>query len=210
MRSQPVSRVLFAARRRATVIPLGPRSPAASSNLPGSGAGHAIAPLFGLAPDGVCRPRTLPPGECALTGSAPHRAARTSSDARHYFTLAASPLENCPPRGNLSRPRRTGPARGRWRYLSVALSVALRRPAVSRHPALRCPDFPLYVWTYSDCPADFAPALSQAGVPEDTVICDGPALLRARGARTCDRGSSSRGRPAPAGTCGSRGRRCEG
>ena len=36
-----------------TVIPLGPRLPVGSSNLPGGSASHAIAPLFGLAPDGV-------------------------------------------------------------------------------------------------------------------------------------------------------------
>ncbi len=144
VRSQPVSRVLYGALRPATVIPLGPRLPAASSNLPGSGAGHAIAPLFGLAPDGVYRPRTSPPGECALTGDAPHRAARASCDARHYFTLTADPLKNCPSQGDLIGCReRHPPARDRWRYLSVALSVASRRPAVSRHPALRCPDFPL-------------------------------------------------------------------
>jgi len=39
---------------------------------------------------------------------------------------------------------------------SVPLSVASRRPAVSRHPALRSPDFPLYQTSlYSDCPASF-------------------------------------------------------
>ena len=49
-RSRPVSRVLSR-----TVIHLGHASPHASSDLPGSGAGHAIAPLFGLAPGGVYR-----------------------------------------------------------------------------------------------------------------------------------------------------------
>ena len=47
--SRPVSRVLSG-----TVIHLGPVSPPASSGLPGRGAGHAIASLFGLAPGGVC------------------------------------------------------------------------------------------------------------------------------------------------------------
>src|SRR4030065_2829303 len=37
-----------------TVIPLGRLSPDASSNQPGNGAGRTIAPLFGLAPGGVC------------------------------------------------------------------------------------------------------------------------------------------------------------
>jgi hypothetical protein len=43
--------------------------------------------------------------------------------------------------------------------LSVQLSVASRLPAVSRHPALRSPDFPLYQpSSYSDCPASFTRA----------------------------------------------------
>jgi len=37
------------------------------------------------------------------------------------------------------------PRWGHRRFLSVPLSVASRRPAVSRHPALRSPDFPLYL-----------------------------------------------------------------
>lgn len=61
-RSRPVSRVLSW-----TVIPLGPASLQGSSNLPGGVAGHDIASLFGLAPDGVCRPGWLPSSWCALT-----------------------------------------------------------------------------------------------------------------------------------------------
>jgi len=38
---------------------------------------------------------------------------------------------------------------------SVPLSIASRRPAVSRHPALRSPDFPLHGKPYSDCLASF-------------------------------------------------------
>ena len=91
-------------RNPATAIPLGPWLPTASSNLPGGGAGHAIAPLFGLAPDGVCRPRTLPPGGCALTDDAPRRAARTSIDARHHFTLAAGTWKRFPSRGVCAGP----------------------------------------------------------------------------------------------------------
>jgi len=48
--SPPISRVLSWA-----TIPLGPPLPTASSSLPGSDASHANAPLFGLAPDEVCR-----------------------------------------------------------------------------------------------------------------------------------------------------------
>ncbi len=47
--SRPVSRVLSR-----TAIHLGCTSPRTSGGLPGSGAGRAIAPLFGLAPGGVC------------------------------------------------------------------------------------------------------------------------------------------------------------
>ncbi len=47
-KSQPVSRVLSR-----TVIHLGNKSPCYSSDLPRNCAGHAIVPLFDLAPDGV-------------------------------------------------------------------------------------------------------------------------------------------------------------
>jgi len=57
--SSPISRVLSSDhglhRSRRAVIPLGAALPRRSSSLPGSSASHAIAPLFGLAPDGVCR-----------------------------------------------------------------------------------------------------------------------------------------------------------
>jgi len=39
---------------------------------------------------------------------------------------------------------------------SVALAVDLRPPGVTWHPALRSPDFPLYIkMIHSNCPADF-------------------------------------------------------
>ncbi len=60
--SRPISRVLSWA-----AIPLGPASPQGSSIQPGSDAGHVIAPLFGLAPGGVCRAGLLPDSRCALT-----------------------------------------------------------------------------------------------------------------------------------------------
>ena len=47
--SRPISRVLSR-----TVIHLDAASPQVSSNLPGSHAGRTFAPLFGLAPGGVC------------------------------------------------------------------------------------------------------------------------------------------------------------
>lgn len=45
----------------------------------------------------------------------------------------------------LPRFTRSGAVSARLRLVSVALFIASRRPAVSRHPALRSPDFPLYV-----------------------------------------------------------------
>jgi hypothetical protein len=98
-----------------------------SSNLPGSSASHAIASLFGLAPDGV------------------YHAVRVATSAvRSYRTI--SPL----PDPGLSAQAIGG-------LLSVALSIASRRPAVNRHPALWSPDFPLPAAraTGSDCLANF-------------------------------------------------------
>ena len=88
--SPPISRVLSWA-----TIPLGPPLPTASSSLPGSDAGRAIAPLFGLAPNEVCRavPVTrnavgsYPGTACAVpTRLAASLARRTNP--RHHFTLA--------------------------------------------------------------------------------------------------------------------------
>jgi hypothetical protein len=129
--SPPISRVLSWA-----TIPLGPPLPTGSSSLPGSGASSAIASLFGLAPDGG------------------YRAIRVATNAVVSYT-AVSPLPDPrPPEGgapineengssNDGDPvasRRQDPAIGG--LLSVALFVASRRPAVSRHPALWGPDFP--------------------------------------------------------------------
>jgi hypothetical protein len=105
-RSRPVSRVLSW-----TTIPLGAASPQRSSSTPGCGSSQPIAPLFGLAPSGVCRaPRRWPRGRWALTPPFHH----------HHAHLAM-------PFGCL---------------LSVALSVASRRPGVTWHSALWSPDFP--------------------------------------------------------------------
>ena len=121
--SRPVSRVLSR-----TVIHLGAASPRRSSDLPGSNAGHANAPLFGLAPGGVY-PAT----------------AVTSSAVRSYRTFSPLPVRRCGHRtiGGL---------------FSAALSVGSRPPGVTWHPALWSPDFPPHTLTskvYSDCPADF-------------------------------------------------------
>lgn len=57
-----VSRVLSG-----TAIYLERESPRASSTQPERTAGHRMALLFALAPDGVCQAATLPPRWCALT-----------------------------------------------------------------------------------------------------------------------------------------------
>ncbi|SNR63794.1 hypothetical protein SAMN05192560_0289 [Methylobacillus rhizosphaerae] len=93
----------FVPTMQAAAIHLDPGLPQDSSNLPGSSASHAIATLFGLAPDGGYR-------------------------VSH------------PPYGLL---------------VSVALFLASRRTAVSRHPALWSPDFPPLACASGGCLANF-------------------------------------------------------
>ena len=109
-----LSRVLSRIVRCGAVIPLGPPLPTGSSGQPGSGASHAIAPLFGLAPDGVYRAASVT-GDAV--GSYPQ-----GSPPRRVSPATVSPLPE--------------PSRAIGGLFSVALSVASRRPAVSRHPAL--------------------------------------------------------------------------
>jgi hypothetical protein len=112
--SQSVSRVLDGAQKvftRVTAIPLGRRSPDASSNLPGRPdpdripkltLARKLAPsLFGLAPGGVCR----------AAGVAP-------SAVRSYRTVSPLPRPNATRRGGL---------------FSVALSLDSHPPDVIRH-----------------------------------------------------------------------------
>jgi len=68
-KSQPISRVLSW-----TIIHLGSTSPWTSSDLPESGAGHAIGFLFGLAPGGVYTARHV-----------------TASAVRSYRTISPLP-----------------------------------------------------------------------------------------------------------------------
>ena len=87
----PVSRVLSpAVVRRVAVIHLEQRLPVASRDLPGGGAGRAVASLFGLAPGGACPAGRSPDRWCALTAPFhPYRApARTG--ARRYVSVALS------------------------------------------------------------------------------------------------------------------------
>ena len=83
----------------------------------------------------------------------------TAAAVRSYRTV--SPLPDPP------SPLRDTAAIGG--LLSVALFVVSRRPAVSRHPALWSPDFPLAAnFTDSDHPADFARAFYAA--PTGSVV----------------------------------------
>ena len=95
-RSRPLSRVLSG-----TVIPLAPASPLGSSNQPGCGTSHAIAPLFGLAPGGVCRaPRRCPLGRWALTP--PFRPYHAPLRAVRRFVFCCTFRRLAPPRRYLA------------------------------------------------------------------------------------------------------------
>src|SRR5512138_2990094 len=126
-RSRPVSRVLSRRKsgggahssRTRVAARLQRAYPAARAGRP-SPASRRVASLFALAPGGVCR-------AAPVTGGAV-RSCRT-----------VSPLPRAPP-GALSRAgSNTAPFGG---LFSVALSCGSPRPAVGRHPALWCPDFP--------------------------------------------------------------------
>src|SRR5262249_12004268 len=105
---------------RVAVIPLGPALPPAASNLPGNG---PPTPEGGGA--GRAARSSVP-----LFGLAPHGVCRASAVAggavRSYRTISPLPA----------------PPKGSGRYLSVALSVASPRLAVSEHAARGSSDFP--------------------------------------------------------------------
>ena len=110
--SRPISRVL-SGRQSVAIIHLGPPSPAASSDLPESAAGHGIALLFGLAPGGVY----LAAACCHLRGALlPHHFTLTGFPAVCFLLHFPSP----------------------W----AGVTPGLLRPGVTWHPALRSPDFP--------------------------------------------------------------------
>jgi hypothetical protein len=73
-----------------------------------------------------------------------------------YLCLPAHSRKTLPPFG-------VKVGRSHRRYLSVALSVASRRPVVSRHSALRGPDFPPTTFVISGCLANFPGALYAPG-----------------------------------------------
>ena len=93
--------------------------------LPGGSAGNLSSSVSALLQVGFAGPTRLRAAGALLP---------------HHFTLTPS-----------------APASGetfmRGRYLSVALSVGSPRPAVSRHPALRSPDFPRRPESRRDRPA---------------------------------------------------------
>jgi len=81
-------------------------------------------------------PSLLPGPRWALTPPFHHRRSRTPRRSCSAFALLFF-NETC--RLSAASPG----AQHLGRLLSVPLSIASRRPAVSRHPALRSPDFPL-------------------------------------------------------------------
>ena len=85
-KSRPVSRVLSW-----TVIPLGPPSPAGSSNLPGSDAGRAMLPYSVLLRVGFAMPRGVVPARGALL---PHRFTLTTHVLRRRSAVCS--LLHCP------------------------------------------------------------------------------------------------------------------
>jgi hypothetical protein len=110
-----ISRVLSPASRGRT-ISLGPMSPSASSSLPETVKARNLR--------GAGSPSSLlglaPGGACHATDVA-------AGAVRSYRTVSTLPV---PPAGAIGG------------LLSVALSVASRRPGVTRHPALWSSDFP--------------------------------------------------------------------
>ena len=117
---RPISRVLSW-----TVIHLGPASPQASSDLPGSSAGHAIGTLFGLAPSGVY------PATPVARGA-----------VRSYRTFSPLPVPF---------PKKEAIGGIFSAALSVTTPSPVWSPGVTWHPALWSPDFPPVVCTTSDC-----------------------------------------------------------
>ena len=107
------------------VISLGRLLPAASCALPGSSAGHLIAPLFGLAPNGVWPAGVSPHRWWALTPPF-HPYPRSP----HLCTTGAFAPEKRPD---------VGSAGG---IVSVPLSVGSLRLGVTQRSALWSSDFP--------------------------------------------------------------------
>ena len=123
--SRPISRVLSG-----TAIHLGRASPRASSDLPGSRAGHTWPAEAGALPYLVL---------LRMGCTVPRRVATRAVRSNRTF----SPLPASDPK--------TGCLGG---LFSVALSVGSRPPGVTWHPALWSPDFPPRPCGRSGCLAD--------------------------------------------------------
>ncbi len=132
--SSPVSRVLFP-RSRAMIICLEPQLPEASSNLPGGGAGHSIASLFGLAPGGVYLAGQSPGRWCALTAPFHPCPALTATQCRYRPRLSGADGQSVA--APVPRPGECEAV-----YISVALALGSPPLGVTQHPALWSPDFP--------------------------------------------------------------------
>ena len=121
------------------VIPLDHRLPGGSSSLPGSSASDALAPLFGLAPDGVWR---AAPVTRSAVGSYPQPARRRAA-AHLAVARTISPLPE---------PRNAGPS-------AVYFLFHFPSPRGARPLAgiLLCGarTFLCTGKLYSDCPASF-------------------------------------------------------
>ena len=75
--------------RRGAIIHLGALLPERSSSLPGSDASHVSTPLFGLAPDGVCRAGPVASPAVSSYLAAPSRRPKPRfRPISHRFTLA--------------------------------------------------------------------------------------------------------------------------
>lgn len=112
-------------------IPLGDPLPERSSNLPGSDASHAMLPYLVLLRMGFTVPSGVGPGRGELL---PHPFTLTwrLTPSAVCFLLPAT----------MRRDEPDSDTHYCCPLLPVGLSVTLRCPAVSRHPALRSPDFP--------------------------------------------------------------------
>ena len=120
---EDISRILFkqqsilSACRHAALCDLPP-----ASNGP-----FSCGCIFGLAPGGVCHAACLAAGRGELLPRHFTLTPRLRSGRRPGCPLRLGAMPRAEPRGGI---------------FSVALSIASRRPGVTRHPALRCSDFP--------------------------------------------------------------------
>lgn len=124
--SPPISRVLSTSAtresRRRAIIPLGAPLPKRSSSLPGDSASSVDVPLFGLAPDGVCR---AGPVARTAVGSYPTFSPLPGARRRRRFIFCCPTGEaGIAPPGNPARTASTHgttPADGTFRRFHLAV-----------------------------------------------------------------------------------------